>query len=111
MNSKDKGKRGELEAVRFLKALGYDVRRTAQYCGNTGDAADIEGMEGFHVEVKRVERLNVYDAVEQAVRDSHGKKIPFVMWRKNNKPWLIVQLAQDWVRVLEGDIPDDEMDH
>lgn len=106
MNSKAKGKRGELEAVRFLKALGYDVRRTAQYCGNTGDAADIEGLEGFHIEVKRVEKLNVYDAVEQALRDAQGKKIPLVMWRRNDKPWLIIQLASDWVRVLEGDIDD-----
>lgn len=106
MNSKQKGVRGELEAVRFLKALGYDVRRTAQYCGKTGDAADIEGMAGFHIEVKRNEHLNIYDAIEQAVRDSQGKKIPFVLHRKNNKPWLITQMAVDWVRVLEGDIPE-----
>lgn len=108
MNSKQKGKRGELEAVRFLKGLGYDVRRTSQYCGQTGDAADLVGMKGFHIEVKRNERLNVYEAVEQAVRDSQGKRIPFVLHRKNNKPWLITQLATDWVRTLEGDIPDEE---
>lgn len=70
VNGKRKGKIGELEWAAFCHAQGYDCRRTAQYCGNTGDASDVVGLEGIHQEVKRVEALNVHEAVAQAVRDS-----------------------------------------
>lgn len=43
MNSKQKGKRGELEWASYCRGQGYDCRRTAQYCGNTGDASDVVG--------------------------------------------------------------------
>lgn len=42
--SKAKGKAGELEFARLYRSVGYDVRRTAQYCGKTGDAADCVGL-------------------------------------------------------------------
>ena len=66
MNSKQKGKRGELSLVRFLRDEGYECRRTAQYCGNTGDAADIVGLPGLHIECKYVERMNMREALGQA---------------------------------------------
>ena len=47
MNSRDKGKRGELELVKLLKASGYEARRTAQYCGKSGEAADVVGLPGI----------------------------------------------------------------
>lgn len=34
INSKAKGKRGELAWCRFCGGFGYTVRRTAQFCGN-----------------------------------------------------------------------------
>lgn len=103
MNSKRKGKNGELELVRLLRANGYDkARRSAQYCGNTGAAADVVGLPGLHVEVKRVEHLNVYDALAQAKRDAEAEgagNIPVVMWRRNEHKWLAV------LEVEEGFIP------
>jgi len=60
VNGKRKGKAGELEAVRLCKSEGYECHRTAQFCGNSEEgAADIVGLPGIHVEVKRVERLNI----------------------------------------------------
>ena len=32
INSKRKGKEGELRLVHFLREQGYECRRTAQYC-------------------------------------------------------------------------------
>ena len=55
INSKDKGARNEREIANILKDHGYDARRTAQYCGNTGDASDVVGLDGFHIEVKHQE--------------------------------------------------------
>lgn len=99
INSKRKGKAGELEIVRSLKAAGYDVRRTAQYCGNTGDAADVVGLPGIHIEVKRVERLNLSEAMSQAIQDSRAREAPAVFHRRNNEPWMVTMLLEDWINL------------
>lgn len=96
MNSKAKGKRGELKWAKFCREHGYEVRRTAQYCGNTGDASDCVGLPRIHIEVKRTERLNLYDAMAQATHDSMGKNIPIVAHRRNRSEWLVIQRAVDW---------------
>ena len=96
MNSKQKGKRGELEWAAYCRQQGYECRRTSQYCGNTGDASDVVGLPGIHQEVKRVERLNIEEAMSQAVRDSQGSKIPVVAHRKNGQGWLVTMRAEDW---------------
>ena len=100
--SRDKGKRGELELVRVLKSWGYDAHRTAQYCGNTGEAADVIGLPGVSIECKRVEKLNIYDAIAQAQRDAEAAgrgDLPAVFHRKNNCQWLVTMTADDWFRV------------
>ena len=65
MNSNNKGKNGERELATILREYGYDSRRGQQYCGSNGDA-DVVGLPGVHIECKRVERLNIYDAIEQS---------------------------------------------
>jgi len=87
MNSKQKGKTGELEFARLCRERGYDGRRTAQYCGNTGDAADVVGLPGIHAEIKRVERLNLEDAMTQATHDAQKGKLPVVFHRRNRGRW------------------------
>lgn len=103
INSKAKGKNGELEVAHILKEYGFeDARRTAQYCGNTGDASDVVGMEGYHLEVKRNERLNIYEAVEQSIRDARDGELPVVIHRKNRKPWLITMTLEDYMERVLG---------
>ena len=92
-NSRAKGKRGELEFARLCCYEGYDARRGQQYSGIEGQ--DVVGLPGVHVEVKRVERLNIEDAMAQAVRDA-GEKVPIVAHRKNNCKWLVTMRAEDW---------------
>lgn len=102
INSKQKGKRGELEWSAFCRDHGYDCRRTAQYCGNTGDASDVVGLPGIHQEVKRAENLALYAAYEQAVRDAQEAgegSIPIVAHRRNRKPWLVVMSAEDFFKL------------
>ena len=100
VNGKKKGKVGELEWAAFCREQGYDCRRTAQYCGNTGDASDVVGLDGIHQEVKRVEALNVHEAVAQAVRDSKDSgRLPIVAHRKNRTEWLVTMRAADWFKL------------
>ena len=96
-NSRSKGKRGELELAKKLRDYGYDCRRGQQYCGSNGDA-DVIGLPGIHIECKRVERLDLYGAMAQAIADSSGNK-PTVMHRKNNSDWLVTMRLSDWVEL------------
>lgn len=107
INSKRKGKTGELELARKLKEHGYDVRRSVQYCGKEEEGqADLVGLQGIHIECKRTEKLNLYDAVNQAKRDSEGKgEIPVVFHRRNNCEWLAILTLEDFINIYrESDI-------
>ena len=73
INSIQKGKAGERELAKKLKEYGFDCRRGQQYSGIEGE--DVVGLDGIHIEVKRVERLNIYDAVDQAKRDCDYKAL------------------------------------
>jgi Holliday junction resolvase len=102
INSRQKGKAGELEFSRLCRDEGYDVRRTAQFCGKTGEAADVVGLPGIHVEVKRVERLDLQAAMDQSIRDADAAgngEIPIVAHRRNHEKWKITMLAEDWFRL------------
>ena len=97
INSRSKGKKGELELAKKLRDYGYDCRRGQQYCGANGDA-DVVGLPGIHIECKRVERLDLYGAMAQAIADSKGK-MPVVMHRKNHCHWLVTMRLADWIEI------------
>lgn len=88
MNSRQKGKRGELEAAKVLKEYGYETRRGQQYSGAAGDA-DVVGLPGIHLEIKRVEKLNISEAMKQSIRDARDGELPVVMHRRNRETWLV----------------------
>lgn len=100
--SRDKGARGERAFCSLCREHGWNATRTAQHSGKTGGMADVIGLPGIHVEVKNVERLNVREALEQAIRDADKEstasevKMPIVAHKKNNAPWLVTMLADDW---------------
>ena len=96
MNSKAKGKRGELQLAKELRLLGYDARRSVQYCGSAGDA-DVIGIPGIHIECKYTERLKLYDAYAQSVHDAKGGEVPVVMHRKNHCQWLVTMNLVDFI--------------
>ena len=98
-NGCTKGKKGEREIVRLCAAEGYKARRSAQFCGNNPEGtADVVGLKGIHIEVKRVEKLNIDDALSQAKRDAEKTtgNIPVVFHRKNNTKWKVTMDAHDW---------------
>lgn len=94
INSRRKGKGGELEFSRLCKKHGFDARRGQQYSGVEGK--DVVGLPGIHVEVKRVEKLNVSKAMEQAMQDAKDDEVPIVAHRRNREPWFITMPAEDW---------------
>lgn len=90
MNSRRKGKDGELELAQVLRKQGWtDARRGQQYSGLQGDA-DIIGVQGIHIECKRCE--SVYDEkwLAQAERDARLGEIPTVIYRRNGEQWKVL---------------------
>ena len=102
INSKQKGKRGELYVVNKFKDNGFKCNRTAQFKGNTGRADDIEGIDYIHCEVKFVENLNISKAMEQAVRDSKAsdrQAFPTVFHKKFREELLVSMRFEDWIQL------------
>ena len=94
--SRDKGKRGERELAKILREHGIDARRGQQFCGKNGDA-DVIGIPGVHIECKRVERLNIHDAMKQSIHDARPGELPIVAHRKNKEQWLVTMRLEDWL--------------
>lgn len=107
IKSKAKGAKGERELSRLLKEYGYDTRRSQQYCGANGDA-DVVGLPGIYIECKRVQKLNIYEAMDQAINDSSANDLPFgydlptVFHRKNKCEWLVTMRYLDFLEIYAG---------
>lgn len=102
MNSRQKGARGERELANLLKGYGYEnSRRGQQYCGSNGDA-DVVGLPGIHIECKRVEKLNLEKAMDQAKFDCKENEKPAVFHRKDRKPWLVTMALEDWIMLFQA---------
>ena len=100
MNSRDKGKRGEREFAALLSEHGFQARRGQQFSGGV-DSPDVvsEALAWLHVEVKRVQNLNLTDACVQAEGDCGGK--PWIVaHRRNHSPWLITMRAEFFFALL-----------
>lgn len=100
MNSRNKGAAGERELAAVLREYGFDARRGQQYCGANGDA-DVVGLPGVHIECKRVEKLNIDNAMEQAISDSKNDEMPAVFHRKNRKKWLVTISLEDFMKLYK----------
>lgn len=99
--SRDKGKRFEREVANMFKDWGYDAHRTAQFRGNTGQAGDVEGVPGIHIEAKHQEKMRLYEWIEQAQRDAEaGEGLPVVIHKANNKPTLVTMRFDDWIQLF-----------
>ena len=94
-----KGAAGERELVTVLNGYGFlTVRGGSQ---TFGTVPDITGLPGIHIEVKRVERLNISEAMQQAVRDAERFRdgLPAVFHRRNRQSWLVTMRLQDWIQL------------
>ena len=98
--SREKGKRFEREVANMFKDWGYDAHRTAQFKGKTGQAGDVEGVPGIHIEAKHQEQMRLYEWMEQANRDAgSGRGLPVVVHKANNKPTLVTMRFEDWIQL------------
>lgn len=81
--SRDKGRRGEQEVARIFRANGFDVDRVPN-SGGLRVKGDLTGLDGFHVEVKRQEKLAIPAWLRQAHEEA-GWRVPLVIFRQSKK--------------------------
>lgn len=100
---REKGKRFERDVANWLKKNGFEkAMRSAQHSGKAGDAADVVGLPGIHLECKAVEKAQLYDWVQQVTRDSAGTgNKPVIIWKRNRMPWLAIMMADDFMELYK----------
>lgn len=101
INSRRKGAESERQLAHVLQGYGFEARRGCQFSGANGDP-DVVGLPGIHIECKHVERLNIYEAVEQSKRDAREGELPTVFHRKNRKEWLVTMPLTEWMKIYKG---------
>ncbi len=96
---KSKGNRGEREIVDILKAHGYPAYRNFASGGYGG--SDIVGLPGMAVEVKMVEKLNIWKALEQGEQAASATDTPTVFFRRNRSRWYAALPLEDLLGLIE----------
>ncbi len=94
--ARNKGANAERELANLLRDMwGYDVHRGKVFYGES----DLVGLDGIHPEVKRVEKLNIHAAMEQAKAeaDKRGDGLPTVFFRRDRGEWLVTMRLEDWI--------------
>ena len=97
--SRSKGARGEREWAGVLTKNGHPAHRGRQYSGGPNSPDVVCDSMPIHWEVKRVERLNIWSAMDQAKKDC-GDKLPGIAFRRNHWPWMVCLDADDFFDLL-----------
>jgi hypothetical protein len=95
--SRDKGRRGEQELARYYRDCGFEVRRTQR---GESQTCDLDGLRGVSIEVKRVENLNVWKAMGQAITQA-GSRIPALHFRRNSGEWFVCLRLDDFLALYQ----------
>ena len=100
--AKRKGAEGERMFAKQLSRRGFEARRGRQFSGSD-DSPDVvcKELEYLHFEVKRVEKLNIYNAMKQSKNDCGIHKVPCVGHRKNSEEWLMTMTLFDFLNLIQ----------
>jgi len=94
--SKRKGREGQNEVYQIFLDNGFQPHElTKALMGESG--ADIKVHRpnwNWDVEVKRKEKLNIWEALEQ----SSKRGDPLVFFRRNNGKWYVAMEAEDFMK-------------
>ena len=102
INSKAKGKRFELAVAHTLTEQGFPCERGQQNKGGA-DSPDVIGLKGIHIEAKNNQRLNIFDAMHQAIRDTgESGNLPAVFHKKDRQEMLVTMRETDWIQLYKA---------
>ena len=104
MNSRTKGANYERKiAKRLSDFYKIELRRTPLSGGMDwkGDILPVFGEIPYHIECKKVEKLNIWKALEQAEKDCPEDKIPIVIFTRNRTEDYVAIKLEDFLRIKE----------
>ena len=108
INSRTKGAVAEREVAKLLRSQGHtEARRGQQYSGI--GQADVIGVKGIHLEIKRQERVQDEQWLKQSERDAKNE-IPVVMYRRNHEQWKIL-IRQNIADLIWQTLTDEQKDY
>ena len=100
--SRAKGKAGEREVAKLLRKFGFTARRGQQFKGGADSPDVIHNIGGLFIEVKRRERVDLYDALATADSEKNICDRSIVFHRRNRKGWLVTMHAEDFLELIGG---------
>lgn len=108
-NSRDKGARYERHIAHRIREWGYDAERGCQHSGGK-DSPDVKhNMDGIHIECKKVEKLNIWKALEQSAKDAGEDETPIVVFSRNRAKDYValpfedfMMMHRQWIKAREG---------
>lgn len=97
-SSQRKGADGERELAAVLREYGYEIKRGGSW--SFGEAPDLAGLPGIHIECKRCEQVRLSEWMMQAERDSlHFRDgAPAVFHRRSREPWRVTMNLADFMK-------------
>lgn len=100
INCRQKGARGEREAAKLLRDLGFAGARRGQQFRGGYDTPDVicEALPGVLLEVKLEQAVKpgtkrFEDVWHKLCMDS-GERAPALLWRHNRQPWNLTFIAE-----------------
>lgn len=101
--SRRKGANAEREIVQILRAHGFDAQRTAVLQAAVGSTdPDVRfSVEGFFIEAKRQERVEIDKWCAQAELASKPTDTPCVVWRRSRQPWRVALPLDDFLDLVK----------
>lgn len=108
--SRDKGKRGELEARDLFRNHwnAPDCERAGQISGVYSQDL-LRAFPGWHLEIKRIRKIGAIRYTEQALKDSGGSAKHLVLMREDRGSWYLMipflsakAFAEDLITQLGG---------
>ena len=99
--SRRKGANAEREIANlFRDKYGIECKRGQVF----NHQSDLVGLPFIHPEVKRVEKLNVYEAMAQAICESGIRQdgLPTVFHRRDRTDWLVTMRLDDWIKLYKS---------
>ena len=101
INSRQKGARYERHIAKVLREHGFTAERGQQHAGGQ-DSPDVKhNLTGIHFEAKHVEKLNIWEALEQAERDA-GDNIPVVVFKRNRTKDYVALSLDDFIDLYKS---------
>ena len=97
---REKGKRGERAFRDLLREHGFNAERGVQHRGGPNSPDIIcPDLPTLHFEVKAVEALRIWAAIQQAIDDAGGGT-PVVAHKRNGSEWLVFLRAKDFLEIV-----------